>query len=107
MQKNSILFGLSLDEFWYGNPLLFYLYRDMYIDKMERQAKEADSQEWIGGLYSLRAFRQVMKEAGFFKSGSEDTNYPKKSFSQQEEEQKKREKNMALIVDAYMRSFMK
>lgn len=107
MQKNAILFGLSLDEFYYGNPLLFYLYRDIYIDKIEREAKEMDNQAWLEGLYSLRAFRQVMREAGFFKGNSEDLTYPKKSFTELEERKKKKEQNMALIIDEYMRSFMK
>jgi hypothetical protein len=80
MQRNALLFGLTLDEFLYGNPLLFYLYQDLYIEKTRIENIRLDAIAWQQGFYFLRAFRQNMKEAGFIKGGGDKTEYPSKPF---------------------------
>ena len=88
LEKNAIIFGLSLDLFWNGNPKLYYLFRDIYKEKKEEELIIADNCAWQQGLYELRAFRQIMKEAGFISGGSDITKYPKKPFKVLEEENK-------------------
>lgn len=77
MQKNALIFGMSLDDFWYGNPLLFYLYRDAYIQKRKDSDYIADSFAYQQGFYYLRALRQVMRECNINKNSTEQYTYPK------------------------------
>lgn len=61
MKKNALLFGMSLDEFWYGNPQDFYIYADCYNDKQEQAAFLDDVQAWRIGIYVVSAIRQAQK----------------------------------------------
>ena len=107
MQKNAKRFGLSMHDFLYENPLLFYLYREVYIDDMQDRIKQGDNIVWINNAYTLRAFRQVMKEIGFAKGYPNNLLFPNKTFTEQNAETERAEKNLALKIDAYMKSFCK
>ena len=82
MQKNALLFGLTLNEFLYENPLLFYLYQDLYIEKVKIENIKIDERAWQEGYYFLRAFRQGLKEAGLIKGGGDLINYPTKPLNE-------------------------
>ncbi len=92
MQKNALLFGMSLDDFWYSNPNMFYLYRDYYTEKIKLENEIADNLAWEQGLYFLHSLRQIFYEAGFIKGNKEKLSYPKKSFNQIAEENKSENK---------------
>ena len=82
MQRNALLFGLTLNEFLYENPLLFYLYQDLYIEKTRIENIKIDERAWQEGYYFLRAFRQGLKDAGFIKGGGDATKYPTKPLNE-------------------------
>lgn len=82
MQRNALLFGLTLDQFLYENPLMFYLYEDYYKEQRKIENIRADFFAWLQGLYFLRASRQELKEAGLIKGGAEKINYPSRPFNE-------------------------
>lgn len=86
MQKNALTFGMTMEQFLYEHPDLFYLYRDYYSDKKNNEYKEQDYFAWQQGVYILQAFRQVFKEAGLVKGGGDSVKYPKKPYNEIQEE---------------------
>lgn len=77
MQKNAIIYGMSINEFLHENPILFYLYEDTYLKQIEIKTTRDDNLAWQQGIYFLRAIRHVFTEAGLLKR-SEKSVYPKK-----------------------------
>lgn len=81
MQKNALLFGMTLQEFWEGNPDLFYLYQDCFIDKLKMKRDEDNGFAWLQGNYFLQAFRQGLSEA---LSKNRHEFYPKEPYKSKE-----------------------
>lgn len=78
MKVNALLFNMSLNEFWYGNPQDFYVYADAYEEKNKQQ----DYFCWLNGTYNLHAQRQALCEA-FSKTAKQI--YPKEPFYTKQE----------------------
>lgn len=49
--KNSIRYGMTYDQFWFGEPQLYYIYEEAYKDQMEDRLKEKDVLNWQFGIY--------------------------------------------------------
>lgn len=61
MKKNALLFGMSLDEFWYGNPQDFYVYAEVYKTQQEQQAQYLDYMAWRTGFYTMLGTMQCLQ----------------------------------------------
>lgn len=80
MKRNALLFNMSLNEFWYGNPQDFYVYADNY----ETQIRKQDYNAWLNGLYNLFAYRQALSEA---LSKCPKQIFPKEAFTEKQHRQ--------------------
>lgn len=60
MKRNALLFGMSLEQFWLGNPQDFYLYADLYQKEQERKVEELDYISWRIGLYTMFGTQQCL-----------------------------------------------
>lgn len=45
--KNSILYGMTYEQFWRDNPQLYYIYEEVYKERL----KEKDILNWQLGQY--------------------------------------------------------
>lgn len=79
MKRNALLFNMTLNEFWYGNPQDFYVYADAYQEKQNN----IDYCAWINGYYNLQAYRQALSEA--FGKGTKKI-FPEEPLSEKEKE---------------------
>lgn len=50
---------MSYDEFWKGDPSLFWAYRTSFIEKEKRQNELDNFKAWLSGLYNYKAFGVV------------------------------------------------
>lgn len=110
MFKTALIYGMTSQEFWFGNPQDYFVYQDAFAEKKKNQHEEDDIRAWLYGQYNLLAFRQSMSEA-FAKKGSSHKNiFPEKPFSIKEEKntlRKKKEedgKSLAIKILAMARS---
>lgn len=78
MKVNALLFNMSLNEFWYGNPQDFYVYADAY----EEEQIKNDYLCWLNAVYNLQAQRQSLSEA---LSKSQKQIFPKEAYLQKQE----------------------
>ena len=81
---------MSLDEFWNGHPQNYFIYLDVYVEKIKEQQKYDDYVYWLSGRYTLDAFSQTMHNA--FSKSSKNI-FPKKPYL---EEDKKTVKQQAI-----------
>lgn len=87
MKKTALRIGMTLQEFWYGNPQDYYIYLDAYIDKKEEERQEEDYKAWQHNIYTLKAVQQAM-------STKNNAVYPKKPFYKAEKSQLSLEEQM-------------
>lgn len=81
MKRNALLFNMSLNDFWYGNPQDFYVYADAF----ELKKQQIDYNSWLDATYNLYAFRQALGEA---LSKNPKQIFPKEPFMEKENRQK-------------------
>lgn len=74
--KNSIRYGMSYEQFWFDDPQLYYIYEDVYIDKL----KEKDLFNWQLGQYIQFSVASCL---------TKDCKYPDKPIFYAQEEKKK------------------
>lgn len=84
---------MPIQEFWYGNPLHFFIYLEAYSENMEREMERQDFLAYNQGVYTLLALRQSLAEVFSKKGGKSIKIYPKKSFTENEKA-KKKDKNV-------------
>ena len=58
----AMLFGLTYDQYWFGEPEMFYACAKTYKTKTEQLAQERDTLAWLTGQYVLAALN-VMRLA--------------------------------------------
>ena len=68
-----MMWGMTYDEFWHGDPYLATYYRKAY----RKKAEEHNHHAWLQGLYVYYAIRSVASEA-FSKRGASHEKYPDK-----------------------------
>ena len=79
--KNSIRYGMTYDQFWFGEPQLYYIYEEAYNEEREDRLKEKDVLNWQFGIYLDYAIGHWL---------GENVKYPDKPlfFAKQEEKPK-------------------
>lgn len=70
---HAIVYGMNSDDFWYGEPQLFFSYAKAYEMRMEQQAEYDNIIAWRQGLYNVYAIGQCPV-------GGNKVKYPKKPF---------------------------
>lgn len=85
MQKFALKAGMSLNDFWEGNPQEFFIYKDVYEEAIKEKEEEKDYYCWLQGFYFVSSLAQVLQ----FKNPRHI--YPKEPYLQQE-----KKKNMSL-----------
>lgn len=94
-------YGMSFDEFWYGEPIRAKFYREAY----EIQVKRKDEEFWMQGMYIYDALCRVSPILhAFSKSGTKPLPYPEKPYftlldtNKSKEDEEQRIKNEQLIA---------
>lgn len=87
----AITYGMSVKEFWEGNPDLFWVYRFSYYNRMKDQQEIFNQNAWLQGTYFYEAVSVALCNA-FSKSKVEYSKQPygMKIETDTEEEKKKR-----------------
>lgn len=75
MFKYALIYGMSSDEFWYGNPQDYFVYEDAFAEKQKLRHDELDVLSWLSGKYNMVAFAQAYSNAW---SKQKKDIYPKK-----------------------------
>lgn len=103
-------YGMSYDEFWYGEPYRAKFYREAH----EIQIKQKDEEFWIQGMYIYEALCDVSPILhAFSKSGTKplpyrEEPYMSKIFKEKhetEEEKQQRIKNEQLIAQLHFEAW--
>lgn len=96
MFEQALIFGMTPDQFWLGDPDLYYIYQSAHIEKQKYDNMLA----WLSGKYVLDAVQQAVQ---FSKNPKEI--YPKKPYSLdgREKEQYKKEviENTKIMVASF------
>lgn len=87
MFKCALLYGMTSQEFWFGDPQDFFVYQDAFADKEKQRYKDADIMAWRLGYYNMLAFAQVYSNA-FGKKGQNKKIFPQEPYVVKEEKQK-------------------
>lgn len=53
------MYGMSFEEFWYGEADLFFAYRTSFLYKRELEQLDADTHAWLSGLYVRQALSEL------------------------------------------------
>lgn len=81
-------YGMSYDEYWYGDCFKAQYYREAY----EIQIKHKDEEFWMQGMYIYDALCRVSPILhAFSKSGTKPLPYPEKPYSTLLDENKSKE----------------
>ena len=82
--------GMSVEEFWDGEPWLVKAYRKAYRIRVENEERTADRNAWRIGQYIRFALVSVpITVNGFAPKGHHMQEYPEKPMTMAAEEQKK------------------
>lgn len=89
-----MLYGMTYDEFWYGDPIRAAAYRKLHRLKVEQRNEEL----WLGGLYFHNAVCVALNNA-FSKTKQKYINKPLQMFppDKDEREQQIAENNRKLV----------
>lgn len=95
------LMGLSYDEYWLGEPEIFYWHALKYRHKQEQDAQERDALAWLIGLYVHQAIT-VNFAAAFGKRGAPKPSYPElPAYVAEHNEQAKSKKQERDVLRSY------
>lgn len=59
MLPYALQYGMSLEEFWFGEAELFFAYRSAYLASKKEQIELMNYSAWLNGLYNVRALWSV------------------------------------------------
>ena len=103
-------YGMSYDEFWYGDAYRAKFYREAY----NIQIKHKDEEFWIQGMYIYDALCKVSPILhAFSKSGTKPLPYPNKPYMStlkeqiSEEEKQKQIENERLVAQLHFEKWAK
>ena len=80
MFKTALIYGMTSQEFWFGNPQDYFVYQDAFAEKKKEQHNEDDIRAWAYARYNMFAFSQVISD-GFGKKGAHKKIFPEQPFS--------------------------
>ena len=89
-----MLYGMTYEQFWYGDPLMAKAYRQTYMLKRKQQNEIM----WVNGMYQLNALQVALNNA----FNERKIKYVEKPFdifpkTEIEKEQEKREERLKLV----------
>lgn len=82
----AITYGMSANEFWEGNPDLFWAYRFSYYTKMKSEQENMNFQAWLQGAYIHEAVSVAI--ANNFGKGKR-ASYTKKPYNLTKEDEER------------------
>ena len=95
------VYGMTYNQFWYGDPWLAKTYRNAYIERR----KEENTRDWLQGAYVYNAVATALSNA-IRKRGAQQVNYLEEPFQifplTKEEQEAKAAKENAKIHAAMM-----
>lgn len=101
-------YGMTYDEYWYGEPYRAKFYRECY----ELQFKKKDEECWMQGMYIYDALCRVSPILhAFSKSGTKPLPYPEKPYMLElaketsEQEKEKQAENERLIAQVHFNAW--
>ena len=94
MFKAALIYGMTSQEFWFGNPQDYFVYQDAFAEKKQQYYNENDVNAWMNAKYNLYAFAQVMSDS-FGKKGSHKEIFPKEPFSMKDKKNRAAENKQA------------
>lgn len=80
----ALTYGMSVKEFWEGDPDLFWAYRFSYYTKQKEEQEIINYKSWLQGLYFFEAISVSLNNA-FSKN---KLNYSKQPYGTKVEEEK-------------------
>lgn len=83
----ALMYGMSLEEFWYGEADLFFAYRTSFMYKRELEQNDIDTHAWLSGLYVRQALAELWTHG--MQSGGTKVNYHKEPISVSNRKQEK------------------
>lgn len=90
-------YGMTYDQYWFGDPWMVEFYRESYLLKKREKNEEA----WLQGLYIYRAVRAVVASAMGGRNEKYITNpldfLPKTKLEKKQEEINKRKKLISYL----------
>lgn len=96
------VYGMTYNEFWYGDPWLAASYRKAYVERR----KAENTRDWLQGAYFYNAITAAMANA-FHKKGAQPVNYLEEPFQifplTAEEKAEKQAKEEKILMDAMLR----
>ena len=96
-------FGMSYNDYWYGNPKMVVAYRKAH----ELDIKRRNEEMWLQGLYNFTAFSTALINMHFDSKPHKVNKYLEKPFDlfEKTEEEKKQEAERARqkVIDSLKR----
>lgn len=71
---------MPLQEFWYENPDLLWVYRTSFLNKEKQRSEELDYFAWLIGTYTQHAVASVL--------GGKGNKYPRKPLTYNQEKRR-------------------
>ena len=101
-------YGMTYDEYWFGEPYRTKFYRDAFKLKQKRM----DEQLWLQGMYIYEALCDVSPILHAFSSkGTKPLPYSNKPYTQSiektEDDKKQEEENQRLLAILYFKKWAK
>ena len=88
MLPSAIEYGMSVKDFWEGNPELFWAYRFSYINKIKRESEITNYNAWLQGLYFFEGISIALSNS----FGKGNLKYPVCPYGMEEKEESKTHK---------------
>ena len=77
---------MPLQEFWNDEPDLLWVYRDLYMQKIEQERDTINYNAWLQGFYNYNAIASAFsKNAKYFSKPIEFNTRPKTAQEQRQE----------------------
>ena len=91
MFKYALIYGMTSQEFWFGNPQDYFVYQDAFAEKIKQKHDEYDIVAWLNGRYNLEAFSQVMSDSFKKKGASRKKIFPEQPYSVKDKKKVKKD----------------
>lgn len=79
----AITYGMSVKEFWEGNPDLFWAYRFSYYNKIKEQQEIFNANAWLQGAYFCEGMSVAINNA----FNSKKIEYSRQPYGNRKQEQ--------------------
>lgn len=91
----AITYGMSVEEFWKEDPVLFWAYRFSYYERLRANKDYDNFKLWLQGAYFFEAVSVALAN-GFGKGNAKYSDKPYVLDLEEQEEEKKRQQ-MSLV----------